>query len=94
MGRSKALPASESRSALASVLSRYFEASLYLMLYTAVLTLVATGKLDIFTTIAAPSVLVWKGFRRWRGGAPELSSRTATYFIAGYFLFADRKSVV
>src|ERR1700722_12818261 len=82
------LPASESRSALASVLSRYFEASLYLMLYTAVLTLVATGKLDLFTTIVAPSVLVWKGFRRWRGRAPEFSSRKATYFIAGYFLFA------
>src|SRR5580704_13508279 len=71
-----------------SVLSRYFEASLYLMLYTAVLTLVATGKLDLFTTIVAPSVLVWKGFRRWRGRAPELSSRTASLFIGGYFLFA------
>jgi len=88
LGNSAALPASESRGALAGVLSRYFEASLYLMLYTAVLTLVATGKLDLFTTIAAPSVLVWKGFRRWRGRAPEFSSRTATYFIAGYFLFA------
>ena len=73
---------------LATVLSRYFEASLYLMLYTAVLTLVATGKLDLFTTIVAPTVLVWKGFRRWRGRAPEFSARTATWFIAGYFLFA------
>jgi hypothetical protein len=80
--------APKSRSELASVLSRYFEASLYLMLYTAVLTLVATGKLDTFTTIAAPSVLVWKGFRRSRGRAPELSHRTATIFIAAYFLFA------
>lgn len=78
----------ETRGALASVLSRYFEASLYLMLYTAVLTLVATGKLDLFTTIVAPSVLVWKGFRRWRGNGPEFSARTATWFIAGYFLFA------
>jgi hypothetical protein len=77
----------ESRAALALVLSRYFEASLYLMLYTAVLTLVATGKLDMFTTIAAPSVLVWKGFRRWRGRPPEFSQRAATFWIAGYFLF-------
>lgn len=74
--------------ALASVLSRYFEASLYLMLYTAVLTLVATGKLDLFTTIAAPSVLVWKGFRRWRGYGPELSHRAATICMVGYFLLA------
>ena len=80
--------APENHGPLASILSRYFEASLYLMLYTAVLTLVATGKLDLFTTVVAPTVLVWKGFRRWRGRAPEFSSRTATYFIAGYFLFA------
>jgi transglutaminase-like putative cysteine protease len=80
--------ASENHAPLATVLSRYFEASLYLMLYTAVLTLVATGKLDLFTTIVAPTVLVWKGFRRWRGRAPEFSGRTATWFIAGYFLFA------
>jgi hypothetical protein len=79
---------SRNHGAISSVLSRYFEASLYLMLYTAVLTLVATGKLDLFTTIVAPSVLVWKGFRRWRGSAPEFSQRTATYFIAAYFLFA------
>ena len=78
----------QSHGAIASVLSRYFEASLYLMLYTAVLTLVATGKLDLFTTIVAPTVLVWKGFRRWRGSGPEFSQRTATYFIAAYFLFA------
>jgi protein-glutamine gamma-glutamyltransferase len=83
-----ATPATENHVPIATVLSRYFEASLYLMLYTAVLTLVATGKLDLFTTIVAPTVLVWKGFRRWRGRAPEFSARTATWFIAGYFLFA------
>lgn len=81
-------PPPQSQGAIASVLSRYFEASLYLMLYTSVLTLVATGKLDLFTTIVAPTVLVWKGFRRWRGSTPEFSQRTATYFIAAYFLFA------
>jgi protein-glutamine gamma-glutamyltransferase len=80
--------ASENRGALASILSRYFEASLYLMLYTAVLTLVATGKLDLFTTVVAPTALVWKGFRRWRGRAPEFSQRAATICIIGYFLFA------
>jgi protein-glutamine gamma-glutamyltransferase len=81
-------PSEGGSNAVASVLSRYFEASLYLMLYTAVLTLVWTGKLDLFTTIAAPAVLVWKGFRRWRGRGPELSSRMATACMAGYFLLA------
>jgi protein-glutamine gamma-glutamyltransferase len=73
---------------LAAILSRYFEASLYLMLYTAVLTLVATGKLDLFTTAAAPAALVWKGFRRWRGYGPELTARAATICMVGYFLLA------
>jgi transglutaminase-like putative cysteine protease len=70
----------------ASVLSKYFEASLYLLLYTSVLTLVSTGKLDIFTTVAAPAVLVWKGFRRWRGRGPELSPRAATICVVLYFV--------
>ncbi len=68
-----------------SVLSKYFEASLYLLMYTSVLTLVSTGKLDIFTTIAAPAVLVLKGFRRWRGRGPELSHRAATVCVTLYF---------
>ncbi|HLW97309.1 MAG TPA: DUF3488 and transglutaminase-like domain-containing protein [Candidatus Acidoferrales bacterium] len=68
-----------------TILSKYFEASLYLLLYTSVLTLVSTGKLDIFTTIIAPAVLVWKGFRRWRGHGPELSHRAATICVAVYF---------
>src|SRR5579862_2626857 len=69
-----------------SVLSKYFEASLYLMLYTSVLTLVSTGKLDIFTTIAAPAFLVLKGFRRWRGRGPELSHGAATICVLLFFL--------
>jgi transglutaminase-like putative cysteine protease len=70
-----------------SVLTMYFEASLYLMLLTAVLTLVSTGKLDFISTIAAPLALVWKGIRKWRGHGPELSSRVATIFVAAYFLY-------
>ncbi len=72
----------------ASVLSLYFEASLYLLLLTSVLTLVSTGKLDIFTTIAAPVALIVKGFRRWRGHGPEFSARAATICFVAYFAYA------
>jgi transglutaminase-like putative cysteine protease len=72
----------------ASILSLYFEASLYLLLLTSVLTLVSTGKLDIFTTIAAPVALIVKGFRRWRGHGPELSARAATICFVIYFAYA------
>jgi transglutaminase-like putative cysteine protease len=81
-------PSETGATGIASALSRYFEASLYLMLYTSVLTLISTGKLDLFTTIAAPAILVLKGFRRWRGLGPEISSRLATSLMAGYFLIA------
>jgi hypothetical protein len=66
----------------------YFEASLFLLLLTSVLTLVSTGKLDIITTIAAPVALVIKGFRKWRGCEPELTSRAATFCLLVYFVFA------
>ncbi len=71
----------------ASILSLYFEASLYLLLLTSVLTLVSTGKLDIITTIAAPVALIVKGIRRWRGRGPELSARAATICFVTYFAY-------
>jgi protein-glutamine gamma-glutamyltransferase len=72
----------------ASILSLYFEASLYLLLLTSILTLVSTGKLDIITTIAAPVALVIKGFRRWRGRGPEFTAHAATICLLAYFVFA------
>lgn len=69
-----------------SILSRYFEVSLYLMVFTAVATVVSTGRLDLFTTIAAPVALVVKGIRRWRGCRPEISHRLATWAVGGWFV--------
>ena len=37
-----------------SAVQRYFEISLYLLVTTGILAILATGKLDLFTTIAAP----------------------------------------
>jgi transglutaminase-like putative cysteine protease len=70
-----------------SVLERYFELSLYLMLLVSVLTLVSTGKLDLFSLVAAPAALLVKGYRWWRGMKPELSNRVATWLVAGYLLY-------
>ena len=85
--RASSVPAGDSRTN-SSILSMYFEASLLLLLLASVLTLVSTGKLDIFTTIAAPVALVIKGFRRWRGRGAELSARAATICFLAYFVFA------
>lgn len=66
---------------------RYFEVSLYLLVATGILAIVGTGKLDLFTTLAAPLAVAYKGIRVWRGRDPELSSRTATWLVLAYFLF-------
>jgi len=64
----------------------FFRASLFFLVFTGVLTLVSTGKLDIFTTILAPVAVLYKGFRWWRGNGPELQQATATRLVLG-FLF-------
>jgi transglutaminase-like putative cysteine protease len=70
-----------------SALDRYFEISLYLLLLTSVLALVSTGKLDLFTMLAAPATLLVKGIRWLRRLPAELSSRAATAIVAGYLVF-------
>jgi transglutaminase-like putative cysteine protease len=64
----------------------FFRASLFFLVLTAVLTLVSTGKLDVFTTILAPVALLYKGFRWWKGYRAELKQSTATRLVLA-FLF-------
>jgi transglutaminase-like putative cysteine protease len=70
-----------------SAVQRYFEISLYLLVSTAILAVVTTGKLDLISTLVPPAVLIHKGIRLWRGRGPELSHRAATWLVLGYFLF-------
>jgi hypothetical protein len=70
-----------------SAVQRYFEISLYLLVTTGILAILATGKLDMFTTIAAPVVLAYKGIRLWRGRGYEFSQSVATWMVLAYFLF-------
>ncbi len=59
----------------------FFRAALFFLVLTAVLTLVSTGKLDLFTTVLAPLAVLYKGFRWWRGDGPELQQGTATRLV-------------
>jgi len=70
-----------------SAVQRYFEISLYLLVTTGILAILATGKLDLFTTVVAPVVLAFKGIRLWRGRGYELSQSVATWMVLAYFLF-------
>ena len=69
------------------VIQRYFEVSLFLLVATSVLTLVATRKLDLVSDMLAPVALAYKAIRLVRGRGPEISARTATTLVLAYFLF-------
>ncbi|MGC1106370.1 MAG: DUF3488 and transglutaminase-like domain-containing protein [Candidatus Acidiferrales bacterium] len=80
------ISATPSRAEPLPVIQRYFEVSLFLLVATAVLTLVATRKLDLVSEILAPLALAYKGVRISRGCGPEISARTATALVLAYFL--------
>ena len=84
---SSTIPHDRAYSATLPAVERYFEVSLFLLVATGVLAIISTGKLDIFSTVAPALALLYKGIRVRRGQGPELSSRTATWCVLGYFLF-------
>src|SRR6201997_1947236 len=66
---------------------RFFRVSLFLLLFTAILTLIGTGKIDIFTSAVATVALLYHVRRWWYGHEPELKPRTATFLVLCYILF-------
>jgi hypothetical protein len=63
---------------------RFYRTALFFLVLTSVVTLVSTGKLDPFTTVLAPAVILYKGFRWWRGYPPEMRQWTATRIVLAY----------
>ena len=82
MASSSTLPATPQLPA-----ERFFRVSLFLLLFTAILTLIGTGKIDIFTSIVAMVALLYRVRRWWYGHGPELQARTATMMVLCYLLF-------
>ena len=66
---------------------RFFRTSLSLLILTSVLTLVSTGKLDVFTIVVAPLAALYKGYRWWHGRSAEFTPRAATWCVLGYLAF-------
>jgi hypothetical protein len=65
---------------------RFFRTSLFLLMATAVATLVSTGKLDLITMIVAPSAVLYKGVRWWRHCPAEIPHHVATRLVVAYLL--------
>ena len=66
---------------------RFFRVSLFLLLFTAILTLIGTGKIDLFTSLIATAAVLFRARRWWYGHEPELTSRSATFMVLCYLLF-------
>ena len=82
MASSSTLPAPPSLPA-----ESFFRVSLFLLLFTAILTLIGTGKIDLFTSAVAMVALLYRVRRWWYGHEPELQARTATILVLCYVLF-------
>jgi protein-glutamine gamma-glutamyltransferase len=70
---------------------RFYRTALFFLVLTSVMTLVSTGKLDLFTTIVAPTLVLYEGVRWWRGRPPQLKHSVATRLVVAYvfFFFVD-----
>lgn len=67
---------------------RFYRTALFFLVLTSVMTLVATGKLDLFSTIVAPALVLYKGVRWWQGKPPEMRQTGATRLVVAYlFVF-------
>ena len=65
---------------------RFFQGSLLLFIFSAIATLIATGKLDAFSCVVATLAITYKGFRWWRRKPIELSHQTATVLVLAYLV--------
>jgi protein-glutamine gamma-glutamyltransferase len=69
---------------LALPAERFFRTSLFLLILSSILTLVSTGKLDLFSSVLAPLAVLYKGYRGSQGKAAELSHNSATWLVVVY----------
>ncbi|MGH9773438.1 MAG: transglutaminase TgpA family protein [Candidatus Acidiferrales bacterium] len=79
--------ASERTAPSLSAVQHFFDVSIFLLVAVGLLSVISTGKLDLFTAIAASAGLGIKALRLWQGRPPELSARAATWLVTGYLLF-------
>jgi len=66
---------------------RFFRASLFLLILTGVVCVIATGKLDLPSSVFVVAALLYKGHRWWNHQPSELSSRRATWLVTAYLAF-------
>jgi protein-glutamine gamma-glutamyltransferase len=66
---------------------RFFRASLFFLILSSISCVVATGKVDLFSSFVAPIAVLYKGHRLLRSYPAEISPRLATWLVIGYLFF-------
>jgi protein-glutamine gamma-glutamyltransferase len=66
---------------------RFFRASLFLLILTGAVCVIATGKLDPLSSVLAVAGLLYKGHRWWNHRPTELSARAANWLVTAYLAF-------
>lgn len=80
-----------------SVIERYYEISLYLLIVTGFTTLASTGKLDAFSVVFFAAALAVRGYLMLKGRTPVIPVRWTNYltfvyvafYLADFILLAD-----
>ncbi len=70
-----------------SVIDRYYEISLYLLIVTAFTTLASTGKLDALSVVFFAAALAVRGYLLLKGRTPVIPVRWTNYLTFVYVLF-------
>ena len=66
---------------------RFYRTALWFLVLTGAMTLVGTGKLDFVSNIVVPVLILYKGYRWWKGYPAELRHSLATRLVVAYLLF-------
>src|SRR5574341_2020267 len=80
-----------------SVIERYYEISLYLLIVTGFTTLASTGKLDAFSVLFFAAALAARGYLLLKGRTVVIPVRWTDYltfvyvlfYLADFFVFAE-----
>jgi hypothetical protein len=66
---------------------RFYRTAIFFLVLTSVVTLVTSGRLDLFTSVVSIGLILLKGYRWLRGFPAEIQQSTATRVVVAYVVF-------
>jgi hypothetical protein len=66
---------------------RFYRTAIFFLVLTSVVTLVTSGRLDPITSVLCIALILYKGYRWWRGFPVEIKQSIATRMVIAYVFF-------